>query len=211
MIRRVLVLLVASVGSAASAGAATLQTETRMGQLEATLETARETLIEIRRDIHRHPEVSGEEERTAGIVAEYLQGLDLEVTTGVGGHGVVGVLRGGRPGLVVSYRADMDAVYDDSHDPVSFRSETAGVRHICGHDIHTTVGLGVARALASIRDDLPGTVKFIFQPAEENLQGAAAMIDDGVLENPAPRAIFAVHSAPFEVMWRPPRGHTFPS
>jgi metal-dependent amidase/aminoacylase/carboxypeptidase family protein len=132
-------------------------------------------------------------------VAERLRSLGLEVETGVGGHGVVGVLKGGEPGPVVAYRADMDAVRDNSPDPVPFRSEVPGVRHICGHDIHTTVALGVAGALASVREDLRGTVKFVFQPAEENIQGAKAMIEDGVLENPAPSAIFAVHTAPLEV------------
>jgi amidohydrolase len=93
----------------------------------------------------------------------------------------------------------MDAVRDNSPDPVPFRSEVPGVRHICGHDIHTTVALGVAEALASIRDELPGTVKFVFQPAEENIQGAKAMIADGALDDPAPAAIYAVHTAPLEV------------
>lgn len=93
----------------------------------------------------------------------------------------------------------MDAFQSSAPDPVPFASETPGVRHICGHDIHTTVALGIAEALAAIRDELPGTVKFIFQPAEENVQGAAAMIEEGVLEDPAPEAIFAVHSAPLEV------------
>lgn len=168
-------------------------------RIAETLDSARAALIEIRRDLHRHPEVSGQEERTAGVVAERLRALGLTVETGVGGHGVVGVLQGGKPGPVVAYRADMDAVRSSAPDPVPFRSETPGVRHICGHDIHTTTAHGVAEALAAIRDDLPGTVKFIFQPAEENVQGAQAMIRDGVLENPAPAAIFAFHTAPLEV------------
>jgi amidohydrolase len=171
----------------------------RLERMSAALEGSRAELIEIRRDIHRHPELSGQEERTAALVADRLRALGVEVQTGVGGHGVVGVLRGGRPGPVVAYRADMDAVRDNSPDPVPFRSEVPGVRHICGHDIHTTVALGVAEALVSIRDELPGTVKFVFQPAEENIQGAKAMIADGVLEDPAPAAIYAVHTAPLEV------------
>lgn len=171
----------------------------RLERMAAALESSRADLIEIRRDIHRHPEPSGQEQRTAALVAERLRALGLEVETGVGGHGVVGILRGDKPGPVVAYRADMDAVRDNSPDPVPFRSEVPGVRHICGHDIHTTVALGVAEALAAVRDDLPGTVKFVFQPAEENIQGAKAMILDGVLEDPAPSAIFAVHTAPLEV------------
>ena len=163
------------------------------------LEEKRNELIELYRDLHRHPEVSGSEERTAGIIAKRLRALGLEVKVGIGGHGVVGVLKGAKPGPVVAYRADMDAVFSDAPDPVSFKSETPGVRHICGHDLHVTVGLGIAEALASIREELSGTVKFIFQPSEENTQGASAMIAEGVLENPAPEAILAVHCAPLEV------------
>jgi len=173
--------------------------DARLERMAAALEYSRADLIEIRRDIHRHPEPSGQEQRTAALVAERLRALGLEVETEVGGHGVVGILRGDKPGPVVAYRADMDAVRDNSPDPVPFRSEVPGVRHICGHDIHTTVALGVAEALAAVRDDLPGTVKFVFQPAEENIQGAKAMIEDGVLEDPAPSAIFAVHTAPLQV------------
>jgi len=168
-------------------------------KIEKKLEAKRSELIELYRDLHRHPEVSGREERTAGIIAEHLRAMGLEVKTGIGGHGVVGILKGARPGPVVAYRADMDAVFSDAPDPVPFKSETPGVRHICGHDMHVTVALGIAEALVSIRDELPGTVKFIFQPAEENVQGASAMIAQGVLENPAPEAILAVHCTPLEV------------
>lgn len=182
-----------------SARAQEAEADARLERMSAALEASRVDLIEIRRDIHRHPELSGQEERTAALVAERLNALGLEVRTGVGGHGVVGILRGGNPGPVVAYRADMDAVRDNSPDPVPFRSVVPGVRHICGHDIHTTVALGVAEALAAVRGDLPGTVKFIFQPAEENIQGAKAMIAEGVLEDPAPAAIYAVHTAPLEV------------
>ncbi len=170
-----------------------------MTRVDPHLESYREALIEVRRDIHRHPEVSGAEERTAAVVAGRLKALGFEVRTGVGGHGVVGIIRGGQPGPVVAFRADMDAVPSNAPDPVSFASETPGVRHICGHDIHTTVGIALAEALTSIRDDLPGTVMLIFQPAEENTQGARAMIAGGVLEDPVPEAIFAFHTAPLEV------------
>jgi metal-dependent amidase/aminoacylase/carboxypeptidase family protein len=163
------------------------------------LEEKRSELIELYRDLHRHPEVSGSEERTAGIIAKRLRALGIEVKAGVGGHGVVGILKGAKPGPVVAYRADMDAVLSDAPDPVSFKSETPGVRHICGHDVHVTVGLGIAEALASVREELEGTVKFIFQPSEENVQGALAMIAAGVLEDPAPEAILAVHCAPLQV------------
>ncbi len=170
-----------------------------MNAIDHRLQEVHDELIAVRRDLHRHPELSGQEERTAGIVAARLRALGLEVRTGVGGHGVVGVLRGGRPGPVVAYRADMDAARSDAPDPVPFASETPGVRHICGHDVHTTVALGVAEVLTEVRAELPGTVVFIFQPAEENTQGARAMIGDGVLDDPAPGAIFAFHTAPLEV------------
>ncbi len=182
-----------------TSAAAQAQDPVSIERMSRRLESVRQELIDVRRDIHRHPEVSGQEERTAGIVAARLSDLGLEVRSGIGGHGVVGVLRGGQAGPVVAFRADMDAVYSGAPDPVPFASETPGVRHICGHDIHTTVALGIAEALTAIRDDLPGTAVFIFQPAEENIQGAQAMIEDGVLENPAPEAIFAFHSAPLEV------------
>ncbi len=163
------------------------------------LEEKRTELIELYQDFHRHPEVSGREERTAGIIANRLRTLGLEVKVGIGGHGVLGVLKGAKTGPVVAYRADMDAVFSDAPDPASFRSETPGVRHICGHDVHVTIALGIAEALASIREELEGTVKFIFQPSEENAQGASAMIAEGVLENPVPEAILAVHCAPLAV------------
>lgn len=168
-------------------------------QITKTLAAKRADLIELRRDLHRHPEVSGLEKRTASVIAKRLRSIGLQVQTDVGGFGVVGVLRGGKPGPVVAYRADMDAVRTTAPDPVAFASETPGVRHICGHDVHTTVAVGIAEALAEVRDEFPGTVKFIFQPSEENAEGAKAMIDDGVLENPIPDAIFAVHCAPLEI------------
>jgi len=168
-------------------------------RMDQRLAAVADQLVAIRRDIHRHPELSGQEERTAGIVAEHLAGLGFEVRTGVGGHGVVGVIRGGGEGPVVAYRADMDAMPSTAPDPVPFPSENPGVRHICGHDIHTTIGLGIAEALAAVRNELPGTVKLIFQPAEESIQGARAMIADGVLEDPSPGAILALHTAPLEV------------
>ena len=175
------------------------QSEMLIERIEKKIEAKRSELLELYRDLHRNPEVSGSEERTAGIIAEYLRDLGLEVKTGIGGHGVVGILKGTKPGPVVAYRADMDAVFSNAPDPVSFKSITPGVRHICGHDLHVTVALGIAEALASIQKDLSGTVKFIFQPSEENAEGARAMIDDGVLEDPDPEAILAVHCAPLEV------------
>ena len=169
------------------------------GQIDAAIHAHRAALIEIRRDIHRHPEVSGQETRTAALVAKELRALGLQVRAGVGGHGVVAILRGGKPGPVVGYRADMDAVPSRDPDPVDFRSSVIGVRHICGHDVHTAIGLGVARGLAAVKRDLPGTAVFYFQPAEETTEGARAMIEAGALNAPTPNAVFALHVAPIEV------------
>ncbi|MFQ5527320.1 MAG: M20 family metallopeptidase [Thermoanaerobaculia bacterium] len=156
-------------------------------------------MIEIRRDLHRHPEVSGQEERTAAIVADRLRDLGFAVRTGIGGHGVVGILAGAQPGPVVAFRADMDAVASSAPDPVEFRSLTPGVRHICGHDLHTTIGLALAEGFSSTREDLAGTVMLVFQPSEENARGARAMLADDVFGDPKPDAIYAVHTAPMPV------------
>ena len=168
-------------------------------RIAAHVKANESALVELRRDLHRHPELSGQEQRTAGIVAARLKALGLPVQTGVGGHGVVGVLTGGRPGPLVAYRADMDAVRSALADPAPFPSTVAGVRHICGHDVHVTVGLGLASALASVRKDLPGRVMFIFQPAEERATGARAMLDAGLFAKDKPAAIFGVHASPLEV------------
>ncbi len=163
------------------------------------IESQREELVELRRDLHRHPEVSGEEERTARVVAERLETLGLTVTTGIGGHGVLAIVEGALDGPTVAYRADMDAVPSSAPDPVEFRSVNEGVRHICGHDLHTTIAVALGDAFASIRDQLPGRVVLVFQPAEERATGAKAMLADGVLEKAQPDAIYAVHTAPLEV------------
>lgn len=157
------------------------------------------SLIAFRRDLHRHPELAGQESRTAERIAERMRQAGLEVRTGVGGHGVVAVLEGGRTGAVVAYRADMDAIPSTGPDPVEFKSVDESVRHGCGHDMHATIAVGMAEALASVRDELRGTIVFIFQPAEENGTGAAAVIQDGALDDPKPQAIFALHCAPLEV------------
>jgi metal-dependent amidase/aminoacylase/carboxypeptidase family protein len=168
----------------------------RMAKAVAAQESA---LIALRHDIHRHPETSRNEARTAGVIAERLEALGFEVLTAVGGHGVVGVLRGARPGPIVAFRADMDAVRSSAPDPVPYRSLTPGVRHICGHDVHVTVGLGIAEAFAAVRNDLAGSIMLIFQPAEESATGAKAMLADGVFDSTRPDAIYAVHTAPYPV------------
>ncbi|MBD0742827.1 amidohydrolase [Streptomyces sp. CBMA152] len=165
-----------------------------VGQRTVDAELARleGELIALRRDIHQHPEAPGQEQRTAGIVARELRAAGLTVTTGVGGTGVVGVLRGARPGRTVAYRADMDAV-----PPQDIVGGGTAVAHVCGHDIHTTVAIGVAKVLARLRRQLSGTVVFLFQPAEEALAGARAMIDAGVLESNRVQEIHALHCGPF--------------
>jgi amidohydrolase len=114
------------------------------------------SLVALRHDLHRHPELSGAETRTARLVAERLRALGFEVRTGVGGHGVVAVLRGGRPGPLVAFRADLDALASNAADPVGYRSLTAGVRHICGHDVHNAIGIGTADSFAAVRAAVPG-------------------------------------------------------
>ena len=154
----------------------------------------RERLIELRRDFHRHPELAHQEHRTAGIVAEHLQSLGLdEVRTGVGQTGVVGVLKGGRPGRTVLLRADMDALpLTEADRGQAYLSVNQGTHHACGHDGHTAILLTTAELLVARRRELPGTVTFVFQPAEERVGGAEGMIADGALE-PRPDACFGLH------------------
>jgi amidohydrolase len=173
----------------------------REQQIAHAAESLRDELITLRRDFHMYPELSNREERTARIVAERLRRLGLEVQTGVAKHGVVGLLRGGQPGPVVAYRADMDALPIQEVLDVPYKSHNPGVKHACGHDVHTTVGLAVAQILSQRRDQIPGTIKFIFQPAEEGPPageegGAPLMIKEGVLENPRPSAIMGLHVMP---------------
>ncbi|MEU0839331.1 M20/M25/M40 family metallo-hydrolase [Streptomyces sp. NPDC005962] len=181
-------------GSAGEAAAAAGKPPVTQRTVDAEVARLERGLIALRRGIHRHPEPPGQERRTAGVVARELRAAGLAVTTGVGGHGVVGVLRGARPGRTVAYRADMDAV--PPQDIIGGGPATA---HLCGHDVHTTVGIGVARVLARLRQQLRGTVVFLFQPAEESLSGARAMIDAGVLERTGAEEIHALHCGPFPV------------
>ena len=150
-------------------------------------------IIALRRDFHAHPELGFEEVRTAGIVAQRLRDLGLEVREQVGRTGVVGLLRGARPGPCVLVRADMDALPIREENAWEWKSENAGKMHACGHDAHTAIGLSVARILSEEREELCGTVKFMFQPAEEGMGGAGVMIRDGVLENPRPDFALGLH------------------
>ncbi len=164
-------------------------------------------ITEIRHQIHQNPELSNREEKTAALVADYLRTLGLEVRTGVAKTGVVALLKGGRPGRVVAVRADMDALPVTEQTDLPFASrvrstylgQDVGVMHACGHDVHTAVQLGVASVLTAMKAELPGTVKFIFQPAEEGPPpgepgGASLMVKEGVLQNPKPDAIFGLHA-----------------
>ena len=153
----------------------------------------RDELIARRRDLHQHPELAFEEVRTAGIVAEELNRLGLEVQTGVGRTGVVGILEGAQDGPTVLYRADMDALPIHEENQVAYVSTAPGKMHACGHDGHTAIGLGVARLLSQKRDRLAGRVKFVFQPAEEIVEGARAMVADGVLDDPRPDVSLGLH------------------
>ena len=147
----------------------------------------------LRRDFHRHPELGFQEVRTAGIVARELNSLGLEVRVGVGKTGVVTLLEGARPGPVLLLRFDMDALPIVEETGADYASETPGVMHACGHDGHTAIGLTVARLLHVHRQEMLGTVKMVFQPAEEGLGGAQAMLEDGVLENPEPDRSLSLH------------------
>jgi amidohydrolase len=147
----------------------------------------------LRRDFHRHPELGFQEVRTAGIVARELRELGLEVSTGIAKTGVVGLLEGARPGPVLLLRFDMDALPILEETGAEYASQNPGVMHACGHDGHTAVGLTVARLLRSRQEELAGTLKFVFQPAEEGMGGAERMIADGVLENPRPELTLALH------------------
>ncbi len=165
-----------------------------------------EKVITWRRDFHQHPELGNLETRTAGIIADHLKKLGMEVKTGVAKTGVVGILVGGKPGPVVALRADMDGLPVTERVPLPFASKVkttyngqeVGVMHACGHDSHVAMLMGVAEVLAGMKKNLAGTVKFIFQPAEEGVPvgqegGAELMVKEGVLENPKVEVIFGLH------------------
>lgn len=146
-----------------------------------------------RRDLHAYPELGFEVHRTAGIVARTLGELGCEVRTGIGQSGVIGLISGGKPGPAVMLRADMDALPIQEISDVPYSSQVAGVMHACGHDGHVAIGLGAATLLARHAADLPGQVLLLFQPAEEGMGGARAMIEDGALVDPLPAAAFGLH------------------
>jgi amidohydrolase len=204
-----LVLLAMSLWTApvnAQPGVSDLEQEIR--QRAAQIESK---LIAWRRDIHENPELGEQENRTAGLVAEHLKKLGLEVRTGIARTGVVAVLKGGKPGPVVALRADMDALPVKEPEGLSFASKAKGkylgrdvdVMHACGHDAHTAILMATAEVLTAMKDRLPGTVKFLFQPAEEGPSlyaaftgkswGAKQMIKEGAFQDPKPDAVFGLH------------------
>ncbi|MDH5380536.1 MAG: amidohydrolase [Cyclobacteriaceae bacterium] len=174
--------------------------------VSSAAEKIEQKVIDWRRDIHQHPELGNREVRTANLVAEHLRSLGMEVKTNVGITGVVGILKGGKPGPVVALRADMDGLPVVERTPVPFASKETttyngvetGVMHACGHDSHVAILMGVAEILAGMKKDLKGTVKFIFQPAEEGVPkgeegGAELMVKEGVLKSPDVDVIFGLH------------------
>ena len=176
-------------------------------QVSAAVERLAPAIVAMRHRIHQNPELGNRETKTAELVAQHLRSLGMEVRTGVAHTGVIGILKGGRPGPVVAVRADMDAlpVTEDTDLPfkstvrTTYNGQEVGVMHACGHDIHVAVQLGVASTLAGMKDRLPGTVLFVFQPAEEGPPlgekgGAKLMLEEGAFADPKPSAVFGLHS-----------------
>ena len=198
---RIIVTVLLAVGLGAPAAA-------QQPRIDAEVERVISRITDLRHRIHEHPELGNREFETARLVADHLQALGFDdVRTGVAHTGVVAVLQGGRPGPVVAVRADMDALPVTEDTDLPFRStvratylgQDVGVAHACGHDVHTAVQLGVASVLKALQDELPGTVLFIFQPAEEGPPpgeegGAALMLDEGVFDTLRPEAIFGLHA-----------------
>ena len=175
-------------------------------KMDKLAESIEPKVLAWRRDFHEHPELSNRETRTSKIVADHLKSLGLEVKTGVAKTGVVGILRGGKPGPVVALRADMDALPVTERGNLPFKSTVrttfngieTGVMHACGHDTHTAILMGTAEVMSKVKAEIPGTIVFIFQPAEEGAPngetgGAADMIKEGVLDNPKVETIFGLH------------------
>ena len=170
---------------------------TKTETLRRDAEALEKTLVSDRRHLHQNPELSFEEVQTSAFVQERLRDLNIPFTSGIGGYGVVANLQGHSPGPVVALRADMDALPIQEANEVPYASKVPGVMHACGHDVHTASLLGVAALLRSRTQEFSGTVRFLFQPAEEKLPGGASlMIRDGALANPQPQAIYGQHVMP---------------
>ncbi|HBX37775.1 MAG TPA: amidohydrolase [Pseudohongiella sp.] len=185
------------------------QTPALPASVQGRVDAVMPQVVDWRRDFHQHPELGNREFRTAGVIASHLESLGMEVTTGVAHTGVVGILHGGRPGPVVALRADMDALPVEEQVDLPFASQVrteyngqdVGVMHACGHDNHMAILMGTASVLAGIRDELPGTVMFIFQPAEEGAPegeegGAELMLKEGLFDELRPDAVFGLHVWP---------------
>ena len=196
----------AVVAVAAALSVATAMAEISPAQIDGAAGTIAPKVITWRRDIHQHPELSNREVRTSKLVADHLKKLGLEVRTGIAHTGVAAVLKGGKPGPVIALRADMDALPVSEQVDVPFKStvtteylgKKVGVMHACGHDAHVANLMGVAEMLVAMRKDLPGTVLFIFQPAEEGAPegeqgGASLMLEEGLFNQPKPEAVFGLH------------------
>ena len=196
-------------------GPAARASETTPARLHAEIDRRAAAIeakvIAWRHDLHQHPELGNREQRTAQVIADHLKRLGIEVKTGVARTGVVGLVRGGRPGKVVALRADLDALPVTEENDLPYRSKArttwngqeTGVMHACGHDMHMAVLLGAAEVLAGMKAELPGSVKLIFQPAEEGPPpgeegGAPLMIEQGVLQSPGVDAMFALHVFPWK-------------
>ncbi|HEY0102462.1 MAG TPA: amidohydrolase [Brevundimonas sp.] len=202
--------IAAAVGSLLLCAEPALAQTVPLERIEAAVDAGGARVVAWRRDLHANPELGFSETRTAAVVADHLRALGMEVRTGVGKTGVVGILRGGRPGRTVALRADMDAlpVLEATGLPFAstatgtYQGNTVPVAHACGHDAHVAMLMGAAEVLAGLKADLAGTVVFIFQPAEEGAPpgepkgGAALMLEEGALDNPKPDAIFGLHVVP---------------
>ena len=213
---RVKTLLVSSVVILVTAIAPGLWATNTLNQTIAQRVTAvNDKVVAWRRDIHANPELSNREFRTSALVAQHLRSLGIEVQTGVAHTGVIGLLKGGKPGPVIALRADMDAlpVVEKTGLPYAstvrgeYQGRDVGVMHACGHDTHVAILMGAAEVLAAVRDELPGTVKFLFQPAEEGAPkgengGAKMMIEEGALLNPRVDAVVGLHISQSDVVGR---------
>jgi len=160
---------------------------------KAAAESLCEQLVAWRRDFHAHPEIGFQEHRSAKIIAGQLRELGYQVQTGVATTGVVGLLEGKQPGPVVMARFDMDALLITEENENDYVSQNPGVMHGCGHDGHMAIGLGVATLMAQRRDEMTGTLKLVFQPGEEGMNGAEVMVSEGVLDNPRPDVVLITH------------------
>jgi amidohydrolase len=203
--RKLLLALLLATGQSAISAQTTPAGNPLAADVERLAAEINPQVVAWRRDFHKNPELGNNEVRTAKVIADELRKLGYEVQTGVAGTGVVGVLKGGRPGPVVALRSDMDALPVTEQVDVPFKSiakaqwngQEVGVMHACGHDNHMAILLGAAATFAKVRDRIPGTIKLIFQPAEEGPGGAEPMIKAGVMENPKVDAVFGLHVFPF--------------